>query len=47
MKPSFNFSGCYKVSNDNVQQHFVYFIVAICNNTLKSFVNQFVEGKAI
>ena len=29
--------GYYEVSNDKVQRQFVYFIVAICRNTLKSF----------
>ena len=27
--------GCYEIPNDNVQRQFVYFIVAICRNTLK------------
>ena len=31
----------YEVPNDNTQQQFVYFIVAICCNTLKSFLSQF------
>ena len=32
---------CYEVPKDNVQRQFFYFIVAICRNTLKSFVSQF------
>ena len=35
------FPGYYEVPHNNVQQQFVYFIVAICRNTLKSFLNQF------
>ena len=35
------FHGYYEVWNDNVQQQFVYFIVAICCNTLKGFLSQF------
>ena len=27
--------------DNNVQRQFVYFIVAICRNTLKSFLSQF------
>ena len=31
----------------NVQRQLVYFIVAICGNTLKSFIGKFLQGKAI
>ena len=29
------------MKNDNAQRQFVYFIIAICRNTLKSFLSQF------
>ena len=29
------------MTNDNAQRQFVYFIVAICHNALKSFLRQF------
>ena len=32
-----SFHGYYEDLNDNVQQHFVYFIAAICRNALKIF----------
>ena len=35
------FHGYYEVPNDYVQRQFVYFIVAICRNTLKSFISHF------
>ena len=37
----------YEVGNDNVQRQSVYFIVAIRRNTRKSFLSQFLLGKAI
>ena len=33
--------GYFEVLNDNAQRQFVYFIIAICRNTLKSFLNPF------
>ena len=42
-----SFHGYYEVRHDHAQRQFVYFIVAICRNTLKSFLSQFLYGKAI
>ena len=39
------FHGYYEVPNDNAQRQFVYFIVAICRNTLKSFLVSFCKEK--
>ena len=35
------------IMNDNVQQQFIYLIVAICRNTLRSILSQFLEGNAV
>ena len=37
----------YEVPNDKNHLKFVYFIVAICRDTLKSFLSQFLKWKAI
>ena len=44
---SLKYSCCYEVPSDNAQRQFVYFIVAICRDALKSFLSQFLERKAI
>ena len=36
-----SFHGYYENLKDNVQQHFVYFIVAVCRNALKIFEVRF------
>ena len=41
MKSLRNFMVIMKYPNDEVERQFVYFIVAICRNILKSFVSQF------
>lgn len=35
----------YEASNDDIQRHFVYFIVAICSNTLKVLYVSFYTEK--
>ena len=47
MKSLHNFHGYYYVPNNNVQRQFVYFIPAICRNTLKNFTIPFVKRKIV
>ena len=46
-KVNTKFHGYYEVRNDNAKRQFVDFIVGICRNTLKSFLSQFLWGKAL